>query len=85
MKSENRFDPLLEQRELARQLLHLEQQIEAYDNLHREELCQIRSTLEECKRKLLTLLSSDQGVQAPESKDWDKASKESCHVVEHAS
>ncbi len=66
--SETRQDLSSAQLDLARQLLHLEQQLEAYQNLHNEELEQIRSTLSECKRKLLIFLeyAQDDAVEKEE-------------------
>jgi hypothetical protein len=47
--------------ELARQVLYLEQQLEAYQSLYDEDLAQIRSALSDCRRKLLALLSAGEG------------------------
>jgi hypothetical protein len=41
--------------DLARQVLKLEQQLEAYQKLHAEELDELRRTLNECKRALAGL------------------------------
>ena len=44
--------------ELARQLLYLEQLVDAYQALYDEELDQIRSSLNDCRKKLLMRMSA---------------------------
>jgi len=64
---------LITQLELARQLLHLEQQVEAYQRLYDEELDQIRCSLTDCRKKLLTLLSAgERRAPMPDSSDTDE-------------
>ena len=63
--------------ELVRQLLYLEQQLDAYRRLHEEELDQIRRSLGECRQQLLTLLPAE-GVTALMSNSPDTESPLDC-------
>ena len=69
---------LVSRLELARQLLYLEQQLDAYQALYDEELDQIRSSLNDCRKKLLTLLpAKEEGLLASDSPDIDVLDEQS--------
>jgi prefoldin subunit 5 len=70
---------IISELELARQLLYLEQQLDAYRTLYDEELDQIRSSLNDCRKKLLMLMSAkkkDEGLlMSLDSQDTDEPDK----------
>ena len=51
------------QLEIARQLLHLEQQLEAYQSLHEEDLAEMRRAISDIRKQLLKLLSVTTGLE----------------------
>lgn len=73
MASERDEDRLVSLLELARQVLDLEQQLDAYQALYEEEIGQIRNSFAEIRKELLVALSTGTSESAANAAEGDES------------